>query len=271
MIETPKIDGIRNLLLGPLALAAEIIGGLIPGILFLLLLISKRVPEAVAAMGSNEIGYKTKLACALVVCFVIGRLFYIPASLFNYWISTNRSLKIFDETKTGTLSERLTPQAMKVLGGLFITPLITETGKAAEYVAVAYAEVYFRLSTGLVLIVASMIPGDGRMRLWEAVAGVLLSGYGVVATVQARGITLGMFGSVAVSALANSTEEQRKVILPLLPILMRVLSYQEKPSNAAGVSPSAATAGGAPVSPPTAGLVQEELGPTLPNAGTEGK
>jgi hypothetical protein len=46
MPEESKAGAIRNLLLGPLLIVGELIGGLIPGVLFVLLLVVKRVPEA---------------------------------------------------------------------------------------------------------------------------------------------------------------------------------------------------------------------------------
>src|SRR5450759_602229 len=83
MTEDYKQDRIRGLLLGPLVLLTELVGALIPGVVFVLLLIAKRVPEATAAIGTTFFGYGTKIACGLVISFVIGRLFYIPVNILQ--------------------------------------------------------------------------------------------------------------------------------------------------------------------------------------------
>lgn len=94
MSEDLKPEGIRTLLLGPMILLGELMGALIPGVIFVLLLIVKRVPEAMSAINCGFIGYKTKIVCGVLISFVVGKLFFIPVSALE-----NHLLKLDDDVR----------------------------------------------------------------------------------------------------------------------------------------------------------------------------
>ena len=158
MAEDLKPEGLRGLLLGPLVLLAELVGALIPGVLFLILLIVKRVPEATAAIGTTFIGYRTKIACGLVISFLIGRLFLIPANLLQARLLSfgTQDLNLFDANKQGSIFDKLTKEGKKLLGGALMTGFLRGATPWEHYM-VAMSEGGFRLSTGFALLVACLM------------------------------------------------------------------------------------------------------------------
>lgn len=253
-----KPEGIRNLLLGPMTLLGELMGALVPGVLFLLLLIAKRVPAAASAVAWDGFGYKTKVACGLLIAFVVGKVFYIPLmSLPNLFVRRTAKFKLVDPKKNGTLWEQLTPEARHLFGGIFAVEFL-KGATAWEHLNVAYAETTFRLSTGAVLVVASAIPGDGRLRWVELLIGTLFIVYGVLGARSIGLLGLSFMGRTGFDWYMKANEEQRKLILPILTAIF----LNKSPSAAASPSPSVAQAKAAAAS---AGSPSETLNETKAN------
>ncbi|MBZ5596940.1 MAG: hypothetical protein LAN83_01345 [Acidobacteriia bacterium] len=221
MAEDLKPEGLRGLLLGPLVLLAELVGALIPGVLFLILLIVKRVPEATAAIGTTFIGYRTKIACGLVISFLIGRLFLIPANLLQARLLSfgTQDLNLFDANKQGSIFDKLTKEGKKLLGGALMTGFLRGATPWEHYM-VAMSEGGFRLSTGFALLVACLIPGDGRMRTVELLGGMFFVGFGVLHGRATRGLALALIGSSAAEGFLSLTEQQRTLVFTLARILL---------------------------------------------------
>jgi hypothetical protein len=150
-----------------------------------------------------------------VISFVIGRLFYVLAVFIQTKIFLPKAtLELFDAAKAGTPWERLTPKARQLILGAVSSPLLNAAGTPWELWAVGQAEVSFRFSTGLALVLASLIPGDGRMRLLEGLAGAYFISFGVIHARKMIDMGFTLLGSTAISVFMNSTEEQRKMAMP---------------------------------------------------------
>src|SRR5208337_3111512 len=72
-------QGVDRLLLAPVYLVYEIVAVLFPGVLFIVLLLFKGNHSAVAAFSNPLLGYKTKLLVALLLGYLAGQVFSIPA------------------------------------------------------------------------------------------------------------------------------------------------------------------------------------------------
>lgn len=237
-----KPEGIRSLLLGPMSLLAELMGGLIPGAIFLLLLVGKHVPEANSAIGFGFMGYKTKVACGLLVAFVIGRMFLMPVTLIEsrfFRINPDELKMPFDPNKSGSLWERLNPRLKKLLEGVFLAGFLRGS-TSFEHLIVIKSEVDFRLSMGLALITAASIPGDGRMRWAELLVGLFFLAFGILFGRKLADFGLSMIGMSAIDIFLKSTEEQRKLVIPIISGLFAVPTDAFGPSNVQPVSQPAA-------------------------------
>jgi hypothetical protein len=67
----------------------------------------------------------------------------------------------------------------KFLMGVFVLPPLFGTEHSLDYFVLGMMSAYFYLSTGAVLLISSLIPGDNIFRFIEAAAGILccLRGY----------------------------------------------------------------------------------------------
>jgi hypothetical protein len=73
---------LHQLLLTPLHLLLDIQGVMIPGISFLLLLAFKGNSTIQAIWWHSPFGYKTKVALFLLLSYVVGKLIFLPFSIF---------------------------------------------------------------------------------------------------------------------------------------------------------------------------------------------
>jgi len=228
-------------------------GALVPGVLFVLLLVVKHVPEATAAIGTTVIGYRTKIACGLLISFVVGRLFFLPVIVLQSRLLSfdKQALNLLDLKKEGSLIDKLTNEGKFLLGGGLMTGFL-RGATAWEHYAVATSEVAFRLSTGFALIVASAIPGDGRLRMAELLAGAFFLAFGIGQARKMRLFALALIGSVATEGFLNLTEQQRtlllavvKIFVPDLPAATQSPSVAKQPDSAPlpTQTPSAAAVG----------------------------
>jgi hypothetical protein len=212
----------------------ELVGALIPGVLFVLLLIVKHVPEATAAIGTTVIGYRTKIACGLLISFVIGRLFYIPVSLLQtrLLLLGAENLQLIDDKKQGSFIQKLTKEG----GQLFLSPMVSGLLRGAstwEHLHVAQSEVAFRLSTGFAFVVASLIPGDGRMRVAELLAGLFFVGFGVRQGREMRGLVLVLLGSSAADGFLKLSNQHQQLVLTIAKTLLSTQPQGTQPPSVA--------------------------------------
>src|ERR1700694_214465 len=182
-------EGFDRLLLAPVFLIYEIVAVLFPGILFVILLLAKDNHSIVSAFQSNLLGYKTKIFVVLVFSYLVGKLFIIPADVLGK-LSVSKWVKEMQNPASNHTS-----QATKhFLVGVFLLPQFFGTEHPLEYFVLGVMSASFYLSTGAVLLVSSLIPGDHIFRLIEAASGILfcLRGYkGFQACIE---LGIAMFG-----------------------------------------------------------------------------
>jgi hypothetical protein len=162
-------EGVERLLLAPVFLIYEIIAVLFPGILFIILLVVKGNHGVVSALQSPLVGYKTKLFVAVLLGYLAGKVFSIPTDgLRNYF--TEQFVK-----EAGQPGSKQMPGLMKrFLVGVFFLPGLFASEHALDYLVLAVMNVSLSVTTGTVLLVSSLIPGDRSLRWIEAAIGTLL-------------------------------------------------------------------------------------------------
>ncbi|HXR33494.1 MAG TPA: hypothetical protein VN830_07290 [Verrucomicrobiae bacterium] len=162
-------EGVDRLLLAPVYLLYEIVAVLFPGVLFIVLLLLKGNHSVVAALQSPLLGYKTKMFVALLLGYLAGKVFSSPADGLRIHFS-ERFVK-----EAGEPGSTHAPAMMKrFLIGVFFLPGLFASEHALDYLVLALMNVSFSVTTGVVLLVSSLIPGDHNLRWGEAAIGALL-------------------------------------------------------------------------------------------------
>jgi len=209
------ISDLHRALLGPLSLADEIFGALIPGCIFTGLLLFKANWAATRAMAYPLLGYKTKIACALIASYVFGKTALSVVTLAQDLLPKLKRKKPQVPTeeppkersaldilvRTGSALFAQAPEYWKVfLGGLatgFVKlPIL-------DHYAAERAASLFHLSTGLILALAALVPGDGTVRILEAVIGLILLTRGLVSVEKRKEELAGLAGLLAGSSFAG--------------------------------------------------------------------
>jgi hypothetical protein len=83
--ETPAklSEGLDRLLFGPVYLAGEIIGSVLPGLLFYLLLLHSQNSLATSLLRTEVIGYRAKIAVIIFVAYMVGKAFGLPYAILG--------------------------------------------------------------------------------------------------------------------------------------------------------------------------------------------
>ena|ERR1700690_96155 len=163
-------EGVSKLLLAPMYLVYDILTGLLPGILFGVLIAAKGLHAPTAALSSVLLGYKTKIILGLLLSYIVGRLFRTPFELLLFWL-LERELKKFSGFP---LKAEAADFIQKFLMGALALPRLFSKVQPLDLFVLLLANTVFSLTTGAVLLVAAAIPGDGHLRVAEATAGILL-------------------------------------------------------------------------------------------------
>jgi len=158
------IGGASRILLAPVFLLFEITASLLPGMTLAVLIAFKRNPEFVRTFDHLPFGYKTKIAVGLLLCFVAGRVLCFPGRFLEKWFTD----RLQDDRKKNPDA----PESLKHLAvGIFFLPSLFGRSEALTYIMLVRTDCYFSLNTGLALLIASAIPGDGILRLIELGSG----------------------------------------------------------------------------------------------------
>jgi hypothetical protein len=207
MAEGLKVDagGVHKLLLGPLFLYDDLMSALIPGAVFLLLLLAKKVAAAQGVLALPYLGYKTKIVAGLLLAYVVGKVFQLPVNIAMHtlenvdsdWAAKNVSDHdtLYDVLKGKTGRDLIVGLIM----GLFL-PL-----NAFDAWVVSRANLGFYLSTGLALVVASLFPGDG-LTVVERCAGAALLIAGLADLPRVRNDAPRMLGIAVGNAIVSSRD-----------------------------------------------------------------
>ena len=220
------IGGASRILLAPVFLLFEITASLLPGMTLAVLIAFKRNPEFVRTFDHLPFGYKTKIAVGLLLCFVAGRVLCFPGRFLEKWFTD----RLQDDRKKNPDA----PESLKHLAvGIFFLPSLFGRSEALTYIMLVRTDCYFSLNTGLALLIASAIPGDGILRLIELGSGLALAWIGYVWFKQAPKVLLALFGM----SLAGEIEKLVPGGLPgfiatVLPLLTGKLKPPASPAKA---------------------------------------
>jgi hypothetical protein len=208
-------DGVDRLLLAPVFLIGEIVAVLFPGILFTVLLLVKGNHSVLSGLQSTILGYRTKLFVALVFSYLAGTVFSYPAGvLLSYRMKKwGKQLESPEHSKDAT---------QKFYLGVFLLPSFFGTEHTLDYFVLSIISVFAQVSTGAVLLVSSLIPGDHGFRWIEAGVGAFLCVRGYQQIQMAFNIAVALFG-------ISLSETIKKIIpgnLSMLEVGLRLMSPQ---------------------------------------------
>jgi hypothetical protein len=220
-IKSGSSSAIGALMFAPAFLAAEFLGNIFPGLLFYFLLFLKKNSLAYSLFQAPFIGYRTKLLIVIFLSFVIGKLLGTPYAMLQAGVFPGNSPIQLERTKHSKEQQLLINIA---IGAIVMPTLIGKSG-IIDYLVLGNAGVYFSFSSGLALLIASAIPGDGQtLRIIELVVGLLflVSGY-----IQAKHFMTAVMAFVGMS-LKKFIE---KIPAQYLPALMPAFALLSKLIN----------------------------------------
>ena len=244
---------LHRTLLGPLSLATEMFGALLPGCVFVMLILTKRGWVSVS-LSYPLLGYKTKVALALFVSYIVGKLMLSVIALivrFVKWTKENinrKGRKQHPEQKPQNILQLLANLASQSLetsnelrffiGGLVAAPIVSKDSDLFQHYAAAEASSLFHLNTGLAFIVAAVIPGDGALRLLEAAAGVILLVRGIMLEIESTFLVAAMLGASLNKYLSGLEPGQLSAGLKSGWSILNVLLKTQTPVVQQAVTPS---------------------------------
>ena len=263
MVEIPaelKSD-LQRTLLGPLSLATELFGALIPGLVFLILTCVK-LRWVTPVLSYTLAGYVTKAVIALLASYVIGKVSLSAISVVSdsvKWLAgklkPNKEEPLpANPTALQSLLRvvsklaRSGPWFTTFLGGLVGASILSNKSDLFHHYTASQAEESFHLNTGLLLIVASLIPGDGHFRVLEVGAGAILLAGGIRQMFQDHLLMAGSFGMVLNDYLKSYPPEQ---VVGVLLALAKLLAKLAKTPAGAEVPTDASPAKEAATETPT--------------------
>lgn len=243
---------LQRTLLGPLSLATELFGALIPGSVFLILTCVK-CRWASPILTYSLIGYGTKVVLAVLASYVIGKVSLSAIGLISdstEWLGRKLSASEKEEplpanptalqslVRVGfSLTERAPSWFKNLLVGMAGASVLSNKSDLFHHYTASKAESSFHLNTGLLLILASLIPGDGNFRALEALSGAILLAAGIKQTFEHHLLMAGFFGTVINEYLTRQSPE--KVIGTLAGILKFLFTLAKVPAGSEAVPPAA--------------------------------
>jgi hypothetical protein len=249
----------KQLLLFPMNMLHQFFTALLPGVLALFLLMMKHsslIPAALSA--TSMLGYKTRIGLALLVAFVVGRVFqsallvctkllrWLPAR-FKKANATPTPPEVLQPesasrehpanaseapTKPTGQPVELTPEQLKArhfFGGLLMGTVVAQESTTFDYWEAHRAHLGFFLNSGLVLLVASFYPGDG-LRIYELAGGVLLLFMGLVQAVELSKVRSESLGKAVGQLIASHSVEENVKILQFASILLPIITKHINPA-----------------------------------------
>ena len=233
-------EGVERLLLAPVFLLYEIVAVLCPGVLFIVLLLAKGNHSVITAFQSSLFGYKTKIAIGLLLGYVIGKTFNIPADSLRQFLGER-----FTKAMQQPGSKQLQDATRKFVGGALLLQGLFANEHALNYLMLNLTTVTFNVSVGAVLLVSSLIPGD-PFRLLEGIVGFIFVIRGYYGYESHFGMLVSMFG------LSLSGHFQKLVAGDSMTAYVKVMSNLGLVSNEAKPQvPPANKTSAAPVSTPS--------------------
>src|SRR5260370_14313826 len=149
-------EGLSKLLLAPMYLVYDILTALLPGILFNVLLIAKRLHAPTEALSSPLLGYKIKISLGLLLSYMIGRFFRTPVELSLFWVFEREMKKI--SNASGGLADTKFVQNFFI--GALAVPKLFNKVQPLDMMVFLFANTVFTVTTGVMLLVAAATPSD---------------------------------------------------------------------------------------------------------------
>lgn len=188
----------HRLLLSPLNLLHDILGTVIPGGIFLLLLAFKGNAVVRSAWVHLPFGYNTNLAIAIVISYAVGKT--LQLATFPFWLKKDaeapQNLKHLPNESRQMLFGALTEGVFSAL------PILTDK------MAVLHADSAFHAGMALCLIVAGCFPGDGKLRIVEILLGILFLTAGTIKMRLYQDALLRYAGAGLATVIARSSKDQ---------------------------------------------------------------
>src|SRR5579864_5553463 len=247
---------LHRALLGPLSLATEFFGALLPGCVLLTLICIKR-GWVTLLLSYPLLGYKTKVIVALFAAYLAGKA---TMSL----VTQLRQLAMWIAKKRNELKERSKPaeknftvlqmisdlisKAMtrstsvaSFVAGFVGAPMLTNKSQMMDVYTAHENAVYFHLNTGLVLFICSLVPGDGGFRIAEGTAGVIFLVGGIREALAGEALVAGLLGAILNSYLVDLKPEQVSAGMKSAWTVFSVLSKTPVPPTSVSVTPTSPT------------------------------
>lgn len=214
------VGGASKILLAPAFLLLELIVALLPGMTLAVLIAIKRNPEFVSTFDHLPFGYRTKIGVGLLLCFVVGRVLCFPGRFLEKWFADRLQ---HDLKKNPDANGEM---FKSVAVGVLLLPRLFGRSEALTYMMLVRTDCYFSLNTGLALLIAAAIPGDGILRLVELGSGLALAWIGLVWFKRAPKVLIALFGM----SLAGEIEKLVPGGLPgLIAIALPLLTGKPNP------------------------------------------
>jgi len=216
--------GVAQLLLSPLFLLKHIFGIVIPGSLLLMLLSLKGNMLLRQSWTSPFFGYKTKVALFLVLAYIVGSMLTLPL----HWAAL--ALKPFASKQEIAPFKHLDPTVRKALIAVFTDGVLLANPTLLDRLALTQSNAAFHIGTGMSLLVAAFVPGDGSLRWLEGVLGIAMF---VVGWRIVRGLTDETIGAIAIghaNILAGMTPQQLAIAKAVMASLgLQIADSEPKP------------------------------------------
>ena len=194
--------GINQLLLSPLFLFNLILGTLTPGVVLMLLLILKGNRLLRNVWFNVPLGYKTKVALYLLLAYVFGSVVKLPI------VGLAAFVKTAPMPEPVGIFKGQTAEVAHMLRTMFTDGVIMATPGLTDRLSLIQADASFHLTTGIALLAAATIPGDGHLRWLELLIGIGMLGAGIRKIKEYKHQALGFVGVGVANVFARMSPEQ---------------------------------------------------------------
>ncbi|HMI52825.1 MAG TPA: hypothetical protein VK525_15040 [Candidatus Saccharimonadales bacterium] len=162
-----------RVLLAPMYLIYDLTTGLLPGLLFVTLIFIKHSHIPFELLSNPVLGYKVRIGLGMFVSYIVGRVFRtIVESVGAHYLK--KQIDALKDKMSGP----------DVLGSLFIgalaLPKLFKKIHPLDMLVLVLSNAVFTFTTSLVLITASVIPGDGPLRAVELCSGFVMLYSGIL-------------------------------------------------------------------------------------------
>jgi hypothetical protein len=205
--------GISQLLLSPLFLLEEILSTIMPGVVLMLLLGLKGNTLLRGVWYGSPFGYRTKIAVLLLVAYVVGAAVKLPFFLLMPFAKKAPPAEVPDWFK------KQNPDIQKMITGIAIEGAIVSTPGLVDRLSVVKAGAGFHAGTGMALLVASLIPGDGSLRYLEAPVGLAMLAAAVWKSREYQNLVLQSVGIGWANLIGRMTAQQLHIAAAVIKTL----------------------------------------------------